>query len=103
MVSNFSFVVFLSCPFTDPLTFYRLYCKHSVKDFATPEEELLYFLKRMRQPGWKWPLIRTPVPPEIYASLYSQNVSNRSNSAFEKDRYYCKCWQRNLQKETIHI
>lgn len=48
-----------------------LYCKHSTKPFDTAEEELLYFLKRMSSPGWKWPLNRTRPPPEhaIYCKL----------------------------------
>ncbi|XP_026478541.1 voltage-dependent calcium channel subunit alpha-2/delta-3-like [Ctenocephalides felis] len=47
-----------------------LYCKQSDKSFATPEDELMYFLERMDRPGWKWPS-RTPYPPpEHHAALY---------------------------------
>uniref|UniRef100_A0A336LHN4 CSON011477 protein n=1 Tax=Culicoides sonorensis TaxID=179676 RepID=A0A336LHN4_CULSO len=60
-----------------------LYCKHSTEVFDTPEKELKYFLKRMKSPGWKWPLSKTPIPPE-YAVYLAQN-----KSTFEKDRYYC--------------
>lgn len=66
------------------LFFKRLYCKHSTEVFDTPEKELKYFLKRMKLPGWKWPLSKTPIPPE-YAVYLAQN-----RSAFDKDRYYCK-------------
>lgn len=38
----------------------------------------------MKLPGWKWPLSKTPIPPE-YAVYLAQN-----RSAFDKDRYYCK-------------
>lgn len=43
-------------------TLFRLYCRHHERTFSTAEEELLYFLKRMGQPKWKWPL--KPHPPE---------------------------------------
>lgn len=42
--------------------FSRLYCKHNNETFSSPEAELLYFLERMRKPGWHWPL--RPLPPE---------------------------------------
>lgn len=50
---------------------FRLYCKHSNDTYSSPEAELLYFLERMRQPGWRWPLNRSPPPPE-HANIYSE-------------------------------
>ena len=50
---------------------FRLYCKHSNESFSSPETELIYFLERMRQPGWKWPLNRSPPPPE-HVNIYSE-------------------------------
>ncbi|XP_054084709.1 voltage-dependent calcium channel subunit alpha-2/delta-3 isoform X3 [Zeugodacus cucurbitae] len=47
-----------------------LYCKHNNKTFATPEEELVWFLNKMSQPGWRWPLSRSAVPPEHAALLF---------------------------------
>ncbi|XP_037933678.1 voltage-dependent calcium channel subunit alpha-2/delta-3 isoform X2 [Teleopsis dalmanni] len=47
-----------------------LYCKHSNMTFAAPEDELLWFLSRMSQPGWKWPLSRSALPPEHTAAMF---------------------------------
>ncbi|XP_053957095.1 voltage-dependent calcium channel subunit alpha-2/delta-3 isoform X3 [Anastrepha ludens] len=47
-----------------------LYCKHNNKTFTTPEEELVWFLNKMSQPGWRWPLSRSAVPPEHAALLF---------------------------------
>ncbi|XP_067644743.1 voltage-dependent calcium channel subunit alpha-2/delta-3 isoform X6 [Eurosta solidaginis] len=47
-----------------------LYCKHNNKTFSTPEEELIWFLNKMSQPGWRWPLSRSAVPPEHAALLF---------------------------------
>lgn len=38
--------------------------------FDTPEEELLWFLGKMSQPGWKWPSSRSALPPEHTAAMY---------------------------------
>lgn len=45
------------------------YCKYHFENsysrtFKTPEDEVLHFLDRTYQPGWKWPLKRNPSPPE---------------------------------------
>lgn len=45
----------------------------------------------MKLPGWKWPLSKTPIPPE-YAVYLAQN-----RSAFDKDRYYCKMLVKKIQ------
>ncbi|KAM7358603.1 voltage-dependent calcium channel subunit straightjacket isoform 2-T2 [Cochliomyia hominivorax] len=47
-----------------------LFCKHSNMTFNTPEEELLWFLGKMSQPGWKWPSSRSALPPEHTAAMY---------------------------------
>ncbi|XP_065360594.1 voltage-dependent calcium channel subunit alpha-2/delta-3 isoform X2 [Calliphora vicina] len=47
-----------------------LFCKHSNMTFETPEEELLWFLGKMSQPGWKWPSSRSALPPEHTAAMY---------------------------------
>uniref|UniRef100_A0A1A9WG46 VWFA domain-containing protein n=1 Tax=Glossina brevipalpis TaxID=37001 RepID=A0A1A9WG46_9MUSC len=47
-----------------------LFCKHSNMTFDTPEEELLWFLGKMSQPGWKWPSSRSALPPEHTAAMY---------------------------------
>ncbi|XP_070491988.1 voltage-dependent calcium channel subunit alpha-2/delta-3 isoform X2 [Chironomus tepperi] len=54
------------------------YCKQNNESFSSPEAELIYFIEKMKQPGWKWPLNRSKPPPE------HTNVSNTA-----KDSYYC--------------
>ncbi|XP_017051185.1 voltage-dependent calcium channel subunit alpha-2/delta-3 isoform X4 [Drosophila ficusphila] len=67
-----------------------LFCKHSNRTFKTPEIELLYFLERMSEPGWRWPGSRSAMPPEHAAAMFSNNSSTgRYPSINEKERYYC--------------
>ncbi|XP_030369817.1 voltage-dependent calcium channel subunit alpha-2/delta-3 isoform X2 [Scaptodrosophila lebanonensis] len=47
-----------------------LFCKHSNKTFKTPERELLFFLERMSEPGWRWPSSRSAMPPEHTAAMF---------------------------------
>ncbi|EDW35840.1 GL17474 [Drosophila persimilis] len=47
-----------------------LFCKHSNRTFRTPETELLYFLERMTEPGWRWPASRSAMPPEHTAAMF---------------------------------
>ncbi|XP_013110373.1 voltage-dependent calcium channel subunit alpha-2/delta-3 isoform X4 [Stomoxys calcitrans] len=47
-----------------------LFCKHSNMTFQSPEEELLWFLGKMSQPGWKWPSSRSALPPEHTAAMF---------------------------------
>ncbi|XP_016943350.1 voltage-dependent calcium channel subunit alpha-2/delta-3 isoform X10 [Drosophila suzukii] len=47
-----------------------LFCKHSNRTFKTPEIELLYFLERMSEPGWRWPGSRSALPPEHAAAMF---------------------------------
>ncbi|XP_037905987.1 voltage-dependent calcium channel subunit alpha-2/delta-3 isoform X5 [Hermetia illucens] len=64
-----------------------LYCKDSNRSFSSPEAELLHFLERMKAPGWKWPLNRTPPPPEH--TVFSNSSSGRVSSKPDKESYYC--------------
>ncbi|XP_055376852.1 voltage-dependent calcium channel subunit alpha-2/delta-3 isoform X2 [Condylostylus longicornis] len=59
-----------------------IYCKHRNMTFSTKESELFYFMEKMSEPGWKWPLSRTPHPPEhTYNSAATYfNVKSNSNS-----------------------
>nr|XP_036670113.1 voltage-dependent calcium channel subunit alpha-2/delta-3 isoform X8 [Drosophila suzukii] len=67
-----------------------LFCKHSNRTFKTPEIELLYFLERMSEPGWRWPGSRSALPPEHAAAMFSNNSSTgRYPSINEKESYYC--------------
>nr|XP_017106912.1 voltage-dependent calcium channel subunit alpha-2/delta-3 isoform X8 [Drosophila bipectinata] len=67
-----------------------LFCKHSNRTFKTPEIELLYFLERMSEPGWRWPGSRSAMPPEHAAAMFSNNSSTgRYPSINEKESYYC--------------
>lgn len=49
---------------------FRVYCKHSKENFTNAEEELKYFLKRIKAPLWKWK-DRSPPPPEHAPSTYN--------------------------------
>lgn len=69
----------------------------------------------MRQPGWKWPLNRSPPPPEhvnIYSELslithlflINQNFFSSANNTSgkflsDKDSYYC---DRNLMQSLVY-
>ncbi|XP_012158021.1 voltage-dependent calcium channel subunit alpha-2/delta-3 isoform X4 [Ceratitis capitata] len=66
-----------------------LYCKHNNKTFATPEEELVWFLNKMSQPGWRWPLSRSALPPEHAALMFSNTSTGRIPSINDKESYYC--------------
>ncbi|KAH8402487.1 hypothetical protein KR009_012344 [Drosophila setifemur] len=66
-----------------------LFCRHSNRTFKTPENELMYFLERMTEPGWRWP--GGPKTPEHTAAMFSNNSSTtgRHPSINEKESYYC--------------
>ncbi|XP_023289620.1 voltage-dependent calcium channel subunit alpha-2/delta-3 isoform X2 [Orussus abietinus] len=59
-----------------------VYCEYSAsseKIFATPEEQILHFLGRSRQPGWKWMSLRPRSP----------SSHHKQASIPDKDAYYC--------------
>ncbi|XP_077284622.1 voltage-dependent calcium channel subunit straightjacket isoform X2 [Arctopsyche grandis] len=70
-----------------------LYCRHHELTFPSPELELLYFLQRMGQPKWKWPL--KPHPPE---HMHSNTSSGKSEPKTERDSYFC---DRNLMQAVV--
>ncbi|KAG5680433.1 hypothetical protein PVAND_009941 [Polypedilum vanderplanki] len=74
-----------------------LYCKHNNESFSSPEAELIYFLERMRQPGWRWPLNRSPPTPEHMSNVYTNITAGRFLS--DKDSYYC---DRNLMQSLVY-
>lgn len=43
----------------------------------SPETELKDILKTISKPGWKWPLNRSPTPPEHTANLHYCEYSPR--------------------------
>ncbi|XP_071450777.1 voltage-dependent calcium channel subunit alpha-2/delta-3 isoform X1 [Hetaerina americana] len=66
-----------------------VYCKYLYDNehpFESPEKELLHFLERTKQPGWKWPLKRSfPASDFITQSNTSDGKSDKMN----KDSYFC--------------
>ncbi|XP_046388062.1 voltage-dependent calcium channel subunit alpha-2/delta-3 isoform X1 [Ischnura elegans] len=66
-----------------------VYCKYLYDNehpFESPEKELLHFLERTKQPGWKWPLKRSfPASDFITQSNTSDGKSDKTN----KDSYFC--------------
>ncbi|XP_055687320.1 voltage-dependent calcium channel subunit alpha-2/delta-3 isoform X1 [Lutzomyia longipalpis] len=76
-----------------------IYCKSKHRFYSSPENELKDVLKNMSKPGWRWPLNRTPPPPEHAANFNYSNSSGRSASKTEKDHYYC---DRNLMQSLVY-
>ncbi|KAJ0182369.1 hypothetical protein K1T71_001738 [Dendrolimus kikuchii] len=73
-----------------------LYCRHYERTFASPEEELLYFLERVAKPGWRWPA--KPRPPEHHKNKPGHEKHNGTPDARDrnkvsnstpKNEYYC--------------
>ncbi|XP_015188369.1 PREDICTED: voltage-dependent calcium channel subunit alpha-2/delta-3 isoform X2 [Polistes dominula] len=71
-----------------------LYCKYHYKDehkFNTSEMQLLHFLERTRQPGWKWIDMKRSQPPEFATSSGhgSHRKSYPNPNKTDKNSYYC--------------
>ncbi|XP_017890137.1 voltage-dependent calcium channel subunit alpha-2/delta-3 isoform X2 [Ceratina calcarata] len=70
-----------------------LYCKYHYEDersFDTPEAQLLHFLERTRQPGWRWNDMKQPSqPPEYSAGNDTDRKSKPTPYKADKDSYYC--------------
>lgn len=51
-----------------------VYCEYhypGYRDFNSPEEQVLHFLKRATQPGWKWMSMRPrPLDQNLYLSWF---------------------------------
>lgn len=54
----------------------RYYCKQNNESFSSPEAELIYFIEKMKQPGWKWPLNRSKPPPEHTSKSKHEQLKN---------------------------
>ncbi|XP_060826223.1 voltage-dependent calcium channel subunit alpha-2/delta-3 isoform X1 [Bombus pascuorum] len=73
-----------------------LYCKYHYEDdrpFNTSEEQLVHFLQRTRQPGWRWNDMKQPSQPPEYSATNSGNDTHRKSKPTpykaDKDSYYC--------------
>ncbi|XP_011260167.1 voltage-dependent calcium channel subunit alpha-2/delta-3 isoform X2 [Camponotus floridanus] len=79
-----------------------MYCKYHYEGehkFNTSEMQLLHFLERARQPGWKWIESKwRSQPPEKSASASSHN-SHTNPSKTDKNSYYC---DRNLLLSLVY-
>ncbi|XP_011334434.1 voltage-dependent calcium channel subunit alpha-2/delta-3 isoform X3 [Ooceraea biroi] len=72
---------------------YWLYCKYhyeSEHKFNSSESQLLHFLERTRQPGWKWIDLKQRSPPPEYSAASSSHSSHSNPSKVDKSNsYYC--------------
>ncbi|XP_031833881.1 voltage-dependent calcium channel subunit straightjacket isoform X2 [Nomia melanderi] len=73
-----------------------LYCKYHYegdRSFNNSEGQLLHFLKRIHQPGWKWKDMKQPSQPPEYSATSSGNDTDRKSkpTAYKADKesYYC--------------
>ncbi|XP_076666830.1 voltage-dependent calcium channel subunit straightjacket isoform X3 [Andrena cerasifolii] len=75
-----------------------LYCKRRYhyedeRTFNNSEAQLLHFLERTRQPGWKWNDMKQPSQPPEYSATSSGNDTHRKSKPApykaDKDSYYC--------------
>ncbi|CAH0395037.1 unnamed protein product [Bemisia tabaci] len=63
------------------------YCKYLYdkgQPFETPEAELMHFLEKSEERGWKWPSSRNTSPPESH----SKSSSSKTDK-LDKDSYFC--------------
>uniref|UniRef100_A0A8D8RY65 Voltage-dependent calcium channel subunit alpha-2/delta-3 n=1 Tax=Cacopsylla melanoneura TaxID=428564 RepID=A0A8D8RY65_9HEMI len=61
-----------------------VYCEYNYADdvnFQSPEEQVLHFLARTRQPGWKWMSLRPRAPQEDSIHSYPKKL--------ERQSYFC--------------
>lgn len=61
-----------------------VYCEYNYADdvsFQSPEEQVLHFLARSRQPGWKWMSLRPRAPQEDSMHSYPKKL--------ERQSYFC--------------
>ncbi|XP_037045895.1 voltage-dependent calcium channel subunit alpha-2/delta-3 isoform X3 [Bradysia coprophila] len=57
-----------------------IYCRYNNGSDKTPEQELLFFLNKIKGGAWKW---------KDRTSHYSNASAGRKSSAYDKDSYYC--------------
>ncbi|XP_020293161.1 voltage-dependent calcium channel subunit alpha-2/delta-3 isoform X2 [Pseudomyrmex gracilis] len=78
-----------------------MYCKYHYEGehrFNSSELQLLHFLERTRQPGWKWIDMKQRSPPPEY-SASSSSYSFHSNPHKTDNSYYC---DRNLLLSLVY-
>ncbi|KAG7203219.1 hypothetical protein KM043_010323 [Ampulex compressa] len=73
-----------------------MYCKYHYEGkhaFNTSEAQLLHFLERTRQPGWKWIDMKQRSQPPEFSAASSSNGTHRkpypNPYKADKDSYYC--------------
>ncbi|XP_072766737.1 voltage-dependent calcium channel subunit straightjacket isoform X2 [Anoplolepis gracilipes] len=82
---------------------YWMYCKYHYEGehnkFNNSEERLRHFLKRTRQPGWKWIDMKQRSQPPEYSAAASSHSSHTNPSKTDKFSYYC---DRNLLLSLVY-
>ncbi|KAL6434663.1 hypothetical protein ACFW04_006181 [Cataglyphis niger] len=79
-----------------------MYCKYHYEGehrFNTSEMQLLHFLERTRQPGWKWIDMKQRSQPPEYAASAPPHASHTNPSKADKNSYYC---DRNLLLSLVY-
>ncbi|CAL1679526.1 unnamed protein product [Lasius platythorax] len=79
-----------------------MYCKYHYEGehrFNTSEMQLLHFLERTRQPGWKWIDMKQRSQPPEYSAAGSSHSSHTNSYKADKNSYYC---DRNLLLSLVY-
>ncbi|EFN86529.1 voltage-dependent calcium channel subunit alpha-2/delta-3 isoform X7 [Harpegnathos saltator] len=69
-----------------------MYCKYHYEGehrFNTSEIQLLHFLERTRQPGWKWIDMKQRSQPPEYSATSSGHSSHPNPYKADRNSYYC--------------
>ncbi|XP_032664937.1 voltage-dependent calcium channel subunit alpha-2/delta-3 isoform X3 [Odontomachus brunneus] len=69
-----------------------MYCKYHYEGehrFNTSELQLLHFLERTRQPGWKWIDMKQRSQPPEYSAASSGHSSHSNPYKADRNSYYC--------------
>ncbi|XP_067204326.1 voltage-dependent calcium channel subunit alpha-2/delta-3 isoform X2 [Linepithema humile] len=78
-----------------------MYCKYHYEGehrFETSELQLLHFLERTRQPGWKWIDMKQRSQPPEYSATSSNHSSHPNPYKADRNSYYC---DRNLLQSLV--
>ncbi|XP_029166338.1 voltage-dependent calcium channel subunit alpha-2/delta-3 isoform X2 [Nylanderia fulva] len=79
-----------------------MYCKYHYEGehrFNSSEMQLLHFLERTRQPGWKWIDMKQRSQPPEYSAAGSSHSSHSNSYKADKNSYYC---DRNLLLSLVY-
>ena len=73
----------------------RRYHYEDERSFNSSEEQLLHFLERTRQPGWRWNDMKQPSQPPEYSATNSGNDTHRKSKRKPLANSSLSCANRN--------